>query len=96
VSPDRALETGGWWAKPDIMDLSISDIKNDISEYQERIQTARQKLIDLPAGHLSYPEHKKREKQRRELHADIKHLQQLKSYANEGVALCRQKARYRQ
>jgi len=78
------------------MDLSISDIKDDISEYQERIQTTRQKLIGLPEGYLPYPEHKKREKQRRELQADIKHLQQLMGYANEGVVLRRQEARYHQ
>jgi len=78
------------------MDLSILDIKDYISEYQERIQTARKKLTNLPAGHLPYQEHKKREKQRRELQADIKRRQRLISYASEGVELRRQEANYHQ
>jgi hypothetical protein len=74
--------------------ITITDVEKDIQRYQARMSTARSKLADLPTGYLPYQEYKKREKQRRELQADIKHLQQLMNYANEGVALRLQEEKY--
>jgi len=79
-----------------MIDLTVHDIEQEIRKFQERISKAKTKLSGLPVGYLPYLEYKKREKQRRDLQADIKHLQQLMSYANESVALRRQEARYRQ
>ena len=73
------------------MSISISDIQNDISEYQDRISKAQVDLANLPAGYLPYQEHKKREKVRRDLQAEVKHVQGLIGYAHEGIEL-RQKA----
>jgi hypothetical protein len=79
-----------------MIDLTVHDIEQEMSKFHERISKAKTKLADLPTGYLPYQEYKKREKQRRGLQSDIKHLQQLMSYANESVALRRQEARYRQ
>ena len=68
------------------MSLSISDIDADIQEFEARISSARDKLDMLPTGHLPYPDHKKREKQRRDLLAEIKHVQKMRGYAEEATA----------
>ena len=70
-----------------IMNLTVSDIEQDIIEFEQRIEAARQQLAGLPEGHLSYPVHKKREKQRRDLQAEVRHYKQLVSYALEGVEI---------
>ena len=72
------------------MNLKISDIKKDITGFKARISEARGKLAELPAGHLPYPEYKKREKIRREYKADIKHYKTLIDYAAEGIEIRQQ------
>ena len=67
------------------IELTTEDILKDIEGYRDRIAAAREKLAALPAGHLPYPQHKKREKQRRELQAEIEHVQKLIEYANEAI-----------
>ena len=69
------------------MDLTISDIQCHIAEYKGRVEVAKLSLANLPKGRLPYPEHKKRQKQRQEYKADIKHYFQLIEYANEGIEL---------
>ena len=69
------------------MDISVDDIQKDIIEFKQRIEAARQQLAGLPSGHLSYPVHKKREKQRRDLQAEVRYYKQLVSYAREGVEI---------
>ena len=69
------------------MDLSISDIRADIEEYQRRIKQAQAELAGLPGGFLPYPEHKKREKIRRDCESDIKHYSQLIVYATTGISI---------
>ena len=59
------------------IELTTENILKDIEGYQSRISTARERLESLPAGRLAYPGHKKREKQRRDLQADITHVQGL-------------------
>jgi hypothetical protein len=66
--------------------LTDEDILQDIENFKKRIQDARGKLDMLPTGHLPYPEHKKREKQRRDLLAEIKHVQKMRGYAEEATA----------
>ena len=61
--------------------ITITDIEKDIQGYQARISATQSKLAGLPTGHLPYTEHKKREKQRRDLQAEIKHVQKLIGYA---------------
>ena len=73
------------------MDLTISDIQNDIAGFQVRIQKAKAQLAGLPTGRLPYQDHKRREKVRRDLQAEVKHVQGLIGYAHEGIEL-RQKA----
>ena len=69
------------------MDLSISDIKADIAGFKDRIQTARAELSSLPEGFLEFKKHKAREKQRRDLHAEVKHVNILIGYAMEGISI---------
>jgi len=65
--------------------LTNEMILEDIAEFQSRIQVVRRKLAKLPAGHLPYPEHKKREKQRKDLQAEIEHVQKMIGYAREAL-----------
>lgn len=68
--------------------LTDKEIQQDIQEFQDRISAARGKLAGLPDGRLPFPEHKKREKQRRELEDDIRHFQKIITYAREGLDNC--------
>ena len=84
-SPRRGFKFGGVFENFKIMDLSISDIEQDIQAFQERISSARKKLAMLPEGHLPYSEYRKREKLKRDLQNDIRHYKQLIIYAEEGL-----------
>jgi len=61
--------------------LTDEDIRRDIAEFQERINTARRKLDQLPTGRLPYWDHRKRERKRAALQNEIKHVEQLISIA---------------
>ena len=65
--------------------LTDEDIREDIRGFEQRIQTAQEKLAELPAGHLPYQKYKKREKQRRDLQAEIEHVQKMMRYAREAL-----------
>ena len=65
--------------------LTDQEIKEDIEEFQFRISIARQKIIDLPAGHIPVADHKKREKIRRDLQDDIRHIEKMISIALEAL-----------
>lgn len=65
--------------------LTDREIREDIHNFEKRISATREKLAMLPGGHLPFPEHKKREKQRRELQADIQHVHKLIGYATEAL-----------
>jgi predicted nucleic acid-binding Zn-ribbon protein len=67
------------------IELTAKDIQRDIEGFQNRIQAAREKLAELSAGYLPYQKHKKREKQRRDLQAEIEHVQKLRGYAREAL-----------
>jgi len=67
--------------------LTDEDILVDIRGFERRIQAAHDKLAALPEGYLPYREHKKREKLRRELQAEIKHVLGLISYARETLEI---------
>ena len=67
------------------MNLTVEQIEKDIAGFEQRIQIAREKLGELPAGYLPYPEHKKRKKQRRDLQAEIEHVQKMIGYAKEAL-----------
>ncbi len=69
------------------MNLTISDIKKDISEFRARIQAAQDEIDALPTGRLPFKEHRKREKIRRDCKVEIKHVRQLIVYAREGIEL---------
>jgi len=69
------------------MQLTAKDIQNDIEAFQARITAARRKLQLLPEGYLPHAEHKKREKVRRDLVADIHHTKTLIKIANEGMQI---------
>ena len=66
------------------MRITVTEIEQDIAEFQARIALAREKLAELPIGHLPYLAHKKREKQTRDLLAEIEHVQRLIEYAEQG------------
>ena len=59
------------------MELTKSEIQNDIQNFEGRISIARQKLADLPEGFLPFGEHKKREQKRYDLESEIKHIQKI-------------------
>jgi len=67
------------------IELTNEMILNDIEGFKKRIQTAREKLAKLPTGNLPYKKHKKREKQRRDLQAEIEHVQKMMRYAQEAL-----------
>lgn len=67
------------------IELTTESILKDIEGFQARISEAKNKLAGLPGGYLSYPEHKKREKQRRELEDEIDHVKILIGYAEEAL-----------
>ncbi len=62
--------------------LTDQEIKEDIQNYEQRIVAVRKKLESLPAGRLPFPEHKRREKQRRELQADLTHVKKIDRLCN--------------
>ena len=70
-----------------IMDLTISDIKADIEGYQARITEAHRKLAALPVGYLPLKEHRRREKQCRDLQDDIRHCERHCEYGKEGIKI---------
>lgn len=65
--------------------LTDDEIKQDILEFQDRISRRREKLENLPTGRLPYSEHRKREKVRRDLEDDIRHIQKLVQLATEAL-----------
>ena len=67
--------------------ITIENIKSDIIEYQARIEKAQDQVAGLPAGYLSYPQHKKRAQARRQAEDEIKHCRGLIEYAREGILL---------
>lgn len=69
------------------MNLTISDIEKDIAGFRARIQTAKAELAVLPDGYLPFKQHKRRAKQRRDLQAEIKHVNILIGYAREGISI---------
>ncbi len=69
------------------MNLTISDIKNDIAGYQSRISKAQNELAALPEGYLQFKQHKHREKQRRDAESEISHCKDLIRYAREGIKI---------
>ncbi len=69
------------------MNITIEDIQRDIAEFRARIQTAQAELAALPEGYLPLKQHKRREKQRRDLQAEIEHVNILVGYAKEGIAI---------
>jgi hypothetical protein len=60
-------------------------IKNDIAEFEQRIQAAREKLDALPATAIERKEHKKIKAKRRELKSEITHVKKLIGYAKEAL-----------
>ena len=69
------------------MNLTVTEIKEDITGYEDRIDLARLKLSELPEGYLPFKQHRARERRRRDLQAEIEHVKQLIIYANEGIEL---------
>ncbi|MBC8394273.1 MAG: hypothetical protein H8E17_17105 [Deltaproteobacteria bacterium] len=67
------------------IELTTESILKDIEGYQTRISAAQNKLESLPAGRLPYPQHKRRQKQRRELEGEIQHVENLIRIANEAI-----------
>ena len=65
--------------------LTPEDIEQDIENFLTRIEQAKAKLANLPTGYFPYSEHKKREKQRRDLQTEIKHVENLIRIAQEGL-----------
>ena len=69
------------------MNLTVEQIEKNIAGYKAKILTAQTALAALSTGHLSFKEHKKREKIRRNCKAEVKHCKQLIGYAREGIEL---------
>lgn len=65
--------------------LTDREIREDIAAFQDRTTAAKEKLSNLPGGYLDFKKHKKREKQRRQLEDDIRHLKKLQGYAVEAL-----------
>lgn len=65
--------------------ITIKDIKEDIAAFEARISAAQTKLDMLPDGFLPISEHKRREKQRKDLLDEIDHVKRLLGYAREAL-----------
>ena len=74
---------GMGWVKSIMQILTDREIQDDIESFEDRIFRAREKLAELPQGILPYSEHRKRERRRNELQADIKHIESILRYAIE-------------
>jgi len=70
-----------------IMNLTVEQIEKDIVGFQSRIAKAKNELAGLPEGYLQFKQHKRREKQRRDLQAEVTHVNILIGYAQEGIEL---------
>ena len=70
-----------------MINLTTEMIARDIEKFNERIQIAKDQLARLPVGYLEFKKHKRREKQRRDLRADISHIETLKKYARKALRL---------
>ena len=66
-----------------IMKLTASSIEEDIRVFEQRIKVAEDKLAELPSGYLPYSEHKKREHQRRVYQDEIRHVENILTYARQ-------------
>ena len=69
-----------------MLTLTTEIIKADIAIYWQRIDAALSAIAELPGGQLPYPEHKKREQQRRALYGGISHNETLTRSAEEALA----------
>lgn len=65
--------------------LTDEEILKDIAGFEQRIKSASDKLAALPAGQLSYQEHRKREAARQVYADEIEHVQRLIGYAREAL-----------
>ena len=65
--------------------LTNEELQKDLKGYYERLQITRNKLNNLPVGYLPYQKHKKREKARRILRDEIKHVQILIQIGEEAL-----------
>jgi hypothetical protein len=82
-----AFRRGKGRANLKIMSITIAYIEKDITGFQERIAKAQDQLARLPEGYLEFKQHKAREKQRRDLQGEIKHIEGLIRYAFEGIKI---------
>ena len=67
------------------MKITQKIIQSDIVSFRRRIADAKAKMAALPDGHLPYPEHKKREKKKVDLIAEVAHVERLIQVAQEGL-----------
>jgi len=65
--------------------LTDEELQKDLAGFDRRLQASREKLAALPDGYLPYQEHKKREKTRRILESDRRHIQNLIHIAEEAL-----------
>ena len=67
------------------MEITNAEIQTDIAGFQERIQTAENKLTELPRGYRPYREYKQLQKTKHELELEIEHCKRLIGYAEEAL-----------
>lgn len=65
--------------------LTDYEVREDLEGFYERLQITRSKLAELPEGYLPNKEHKKREKARRILNDEIRHVNKLINIAQEAL-----------
>lgn len=68
-----------------MLELTVADIDQDITDFEKRIEKAKDRLRALPSGWLPYAQHRKREKLRQDLQAEIEHVKRLIGYAREAL-----------
>ena len=68
-------------------ELQLTDemIRSDIAGYEQRIETAQEKLAELPDSAASWKERKKIQDTKRALEGDIKHISHIIKYAIEAL-----------
>jgi adenine specific DNA methylase Mod len=65
--------------------LTNSELMDDLEGYYDRLQIAKNKLANLPVGYLPIDENEKREKARRVLNDEIRHVENLIKIATEAL-----------
>ncbi len=68
-----------------MLELTNEMIRSDIAGYEQRIEMAKQKLVELPSWAASWKERKKLQDIKRALEGEVRHVRHLIRHATEAL-----------